>query len=226
MSLPSQKYIAVIPARKNSKRLPHKNTLPMGGKPLVMYSIDYARKHQHIFTKIIVTTDDEAVMKLAREAGIEVVLRPDDLASDTATTVSALKHALENISESFDAVVLLQPTNPFRKANLLTNAIAAFENSQRDSLLTVSHLHKKYGTVVSGVYHPENYKIGQRSQDLQARYFENGLLYITQKKLIFSDKMLGKNPLAFPTDYAEAEVDIDTPDDLKLAEFYAQTFTP
>ncbi|MDT8414106.1 MAG: acylneuraminate cytidylyltransferase family protein [Flavobacteriaceae bacterium] len=226
MSLSSQKYIAIIPARKNSKRLPHKNTMLLGGKALVMHSIDFALKHQHIFTKIIVTTDDEAVMKLARKNDIEVVVRPDDLASDTATTVSALKHALANVSESFDAVVLLQPTNPFRKANLLTNAIAAFETNGKDSLLTVSSLHKKFGTIKAGVYHPENYKIGQRSQDLESLYFENGLLYITQKALIFSDKMLGENPLTLITDYPEAHIDIDTADDFKLAEFYAQTFVP
>ncbi|MBU2527443.1 MAG: acylneuraminate cytidylyltransferase family protein [Bacteroidetes bacterium] len=226
MSLSSKKYIAVIPARKNSKRLPHKNTLPLGGKALVMHSIDYALKHQHIFAKIIVTTDDEAVMKLARESGIEVIIRPDDLASDTATTASAVKHAIENVTESFDAVVLLQPTNPFRKANLLTNAIAVFENSQNNSLLTVSRLHKKFGAIKAGIYYPENYNIGQRSQDLQPLYFENGLLYITQKALIFSDNILGENPLAFIADYPEAHVDIDTADDMTLAEFYAQTFLP
>lgn len=219
------KYLAVVPARKNSKRLPGKNLRPLNGKALVLHSIDYALSNQNLLREIIVSSDDEAVLDLAAQSGVRPLQRPAALANDTASSVSVLKHVLTQHTSAFDAVILLQPTNPFRKKGLLTEAITLFENQLADSLLTVSPLNKKFGKIENGCYRPVNYQIGQRSQDMEKLYYENGLIYITRSTLIMEDKMLGDNPLTLITDYPEAEIDIDTADDFRLAEWYAQTFT-
>lgn len=223
---PKKKYLAVIVARKHSKRLPGKNLRPLNGKALITHSIDFALENKHFFEKIIVSTDDEEVLIIASQKEVLALQRPDELATDTASSVLVLKHALESsVSDPIDAVVLLQPTNPFRKKQLMAEAIALFENLSAESLLTVSPLRKKFGKISQNIYHPFNYKIGQRSQDMEPLFFENGLLYITAVETIRQLKMLGDRPAVLLTDYPEAEIDIDTLDDFRLAEYYAQTFT-
>lgn len=221
---PKKKYLAVIVARKHSKRLPGKNLRPLSGKALVTHSIDFALENKHLFQHIIVSSDDEEVLKIASQKEVLALRRSNELATDTATSVSVLKHALDSVSDPIDAVVLLQPTNPFRKKLLIAEAIALFENISAESLLTVSPLRKKFGKIAQNIYRPLNYKIGQRSQDMEPLFFENGLLYITASALINKLNMLGDTPAVLVTDYPEAEIDIDTLEDFKLAEYFAQNF--
>lgn len=222
---PKKKYLAVIVARKHSKRLSGKNLRPLNGKALITHSIDFALENKRFFEKIMISTDDEDVQKIASQKGVIALQRPAELATDTASSVSVLKHALASVSDPIDAVVLLQPTNPFRKKQLMAEAIELFENLLAESLLTVSPLRKKFGKISQNHYQPLNYQIGQRSQDMEPLFFENGLLYITSSHLVNNNKMLCDYPTALITDYPEAEIDIDTLDDFRLAEYYAQTFS-
>lgn len=221
---PKKKYLAVIVARKHSKRLPGKNLRLLNDKTLVAHSIDFALRNQQLFEQIIVSSDDEEVLKIALQKSVLPLRRPAELATDTANSVSVLKHALERVKKPVDAVVLLQPTNPFRKKNLIEQAIGLYESSSSESLLTVSPLRKKFGKIVQNRYQPSNYQIGQRSQDLEPLYFENGLLYITSAECVKQNKMLDNSPAVLLTDYLEAEIDIDTLEDFQMAEYFAQNF--
>ena len=88
------KTLCIIPARGGSKRLPHKNILPVAGKPLLAYSVEHAVRST-LVDKTVVSTDDEAIASVAKEYGAEVIERPLELASDTATSESALLHTLD-----------------------------------------------------------------------------------------------------------------------------------
>jgi len=211
------KTIAIIPARGGSKRLPNKNLLQLEGIPLLVHSINYAKTNN--INKVIVTTDDLKIKKIALKNGAKVVDRPKELSGDSATTVAAMKHVLKNIKETFDNVILLQPTNPLRPKRLLEEAYQKFMDGKYDSLMTVTRNEQKLGKIINNKFEPFNYKMGQRSQDLEPLYYENGLLYITKASLILENKILGENNFPFVVNHPFAKVDIDTKEDLEYAEY-------
>lgn len=213
------KAIAIIPARGGSKRLPNKNSLFLGGIPLIAHSILFAQKNSAILDEIYVSTDDEKIKKTALEYGAKVIDRPLSLSGDFEPTVTAIQHVLDTISFTPLHVIVLQPTNPLRPENLLHDAFEAYENSSSDSLFTVSRNHQKLGKIINHSFIPFNYAIGQRSQDLEPLYFENGLLYITQTKLIREGKIFSENSLPYEVNHIFTTVDIDTQDDLDYATY-------
>lgn len=223
------KTIAVIPARGGSKRLPNKNILLLGGIPLIAHSILYAQRNSSIIDAIYVSTDDEAIKKIALEYGAQIIDRPEELSGDLEPTVTALRHVLETLDFEVENVVLLQATNPLRDDKLLKEAYEIFQNGNYDSLFTVSRNDQKLGKIEKNRFIPFNYEIGQRSQDLEPLYFENGLLYITKASLILpldcargDSKIISKNAYPFEVNSVFATVDIDTQEDLEHAEYLFQ----
>jgi len=211
--------IVIIPARGGSKRLPSKNLLHLGGVPLIVHSIRYAKANKNLIDRIYVTTDDPQLRMIALTEEIEVIDRPLELSGDNSSTVSALKHVLENIDEEVENVILLQPTNPLRPENLLIEAFHKFKFGKYDSLMTVTRSYQKLGKIQKGRFFPLNYNMGQRTQDLEPLYFENGLLYITKASFIMDEKISGENNFSFIVDHAYADVDIDFRVDFNYAEF-------
>lgn len=217
------KTIAIIPARGGSKRIPEKNIQNLGDLPLIAHSIIYAKENKAIIDEVYVSTDDEEIKKAALQFGAKVIDRPKSISGDLEPTVSALKHVLENISsEDIENIILLQPTNPLRPIDLIEEAFNKFQTEKKDSLFTVSRNYHKLGKIIEGKFHPFNYSIGQRSQDLEPLYFENGLLYITKASLILDNIIISKNALPFEVNHIFAQVDIDTPDDLDYARYLYQ----
>lgn len=213
--------IVIIPARGGSKRLPGKNLKELDGLPLIVHSILYA-KASFNSRDIYVTTDDNGIKTCALSYGIHVIDRPEALSGDENTTVSALKHVLETISTPVDNVILLQPTNPLRPEKLLQECLHFYEENNVESLFTVSPLDLKFGRIEYGAFVPENYIFGQRSQDMEKRYFENGLLYITKATLIAKDTIITENATPYIVDHPFGKVDIDTLDDFLYAAFLLQ----
>lgn len=213
------KTIAIIPARGGSKRLPHKNTLLLGNYPLLVHSILFAQANSEIIDEIYVSTDDTTIKEIAIQFGAKVIDRPEAISGDFEPTVSALKHVLDSIEEQIENVILLQPTNPLRPKNLLKECFAKFKETNSDSLFTVSQNHHKLGKIQNNKFQPFNYEIGQRSQDLEPLYFENGLLYITKAKTILEDKIISENAFPYIVNHIFASVDIDTKQDFDYAAY-------
>ena len=214
------KNIAIIPARGGSKRIPEKNIKLFAGLPLLAHSILYAQQNETLIDEIYVSTDIIEIKKIAIHYGAKVIDRPEHLSGDLEPTITALKHVLESIDCSdVESVVLLQPTNPLRPQDLLKQAFEIYNNSNCDSLFTVSRNYQKFGKITANKYHPFNYTIGQRSQDLEPLYFENGLLYITKADLILKDIIISENAYPLEVDHVFAKVDIDTFEDLDYADF-------
>jgi N-acylneuraminate cytidylyltransferase len=213
------KNIAIIPARGGSKRLPNKNILNLGGLPLLVHSIKYAQVNNSIIDAVYVSTNDEKIKEVALQYGAQVIDRPDTISGDLEPTITSLQHALSILGSAIENVILLQPTNPLRPENLLKECIEKFENTNCDSLFTVSSNHHKLGKIVSENFIPFNYEIGQRSQDLDPLYFENGLLYIIKASCIIKGNIISENALPIVVDHVFSKVDIDTQEDLEYSEY-------
>jgi len=177
MNIVNLNYHIIIPARGGSKRFPKKNIHLLDGIPLISHSIKFALEtfpHKNIW----VNTDDHEIAKIGLSFGVNVTMRPDNLGSDTASTADVLYYQQEIFDSkqiNCEAMILLQVTNPLRPRKLILDAILAFEKNKRTSLATFTKLNRKFGKIKSGYYFPENYIPGQRMQDIEPEYFENGL---------------------------------------------------
>ena len=212
------KTIAIIPARGGSKRLPGKNIKLLGEIPLIAHSILYAKEHDFI-DAVYVSTDDVTIKEIALQYGAIVIDRPQEISGDLEPTVSALKHVLESIDGAVENVILLQATNPLRPDNLLQEAFTIFQEQQFDSLFTVSRSHHKLGKITNHKFMPYNYEVGQRSQDLEPLYYENGLLYITKASIILQNEIITKDAFPLEVNHPFANVDIDTQEDFDYAAY-------
>ncbi|MGV6845011.1 MAG: acylneuraminate cytidylyltransferase family protein [Lutibacter sp.] len=211
------KTLAIIPARGGSKRFPNKNIHNFNGVPLITHSINYAKANK--IENIIVSTDNDEIEKIAIQYGVKVSKRPMELATDYSPTIDTLKYTLKEINKSFDFVILLQPTNPLRPKSLLNDALKIITEKKGDSLMTVTRSYQKFGKIRNQKFVPFNYKLGQRSQDLEPLYYENGLIYISTPNLILSNKIIGENHIPLIVDHPYAKVDIDTKEDLAFAQY-------
>lgn len=213
---------ALIPARAQSNRFPGKNLTSFNDMPLIVHSIKYALAQQEI-DRVIVSTDCTEIKSISLEFGAEVLDRPKELATDLSPTIATMQHALEQLGDEVEYLVLLQPTNPLRPRELFSEAIELMKKNNQKSLFTVSPLHKKIGHIEQSKFTPLNYSPGMRSQDLRPSYYENGLLYITHRDLIKEGIIFDQNSFAMIVDHPFGQVDIDNPDDLRYAEFIFNT---
>ncbi len=216
-------FLAIIPARGGSKRLPRKNLLDLCGKPLIAWSIEAALKSKYI-SKVIVSSDDEEILNIAKEYKADFIKRPDELASDTATTFDALKHTLKNVGK-YDYVVLLQPTSPLRTEKHIDEAIELLKEKNADAIISVCEMEHSplWSNTLDENLDMSNFSrdevLNKRSQDLPKYYRLNGAIYIckTDKLLQNESFFLKENIYAYKMDKKDS-VDIDEEIDFKFAE--------
>lgn len=220
------RFVTIIPARGGSKRFPGKNIYNFIGKPLIAHSIDYSKECDKI-RGTYVSTDDEQIKRISLQYGAEVIDRPVELGSDYATSADVMKNAAVQLLDhgiDFDYAILLQATNPLRPLNLLYEAIDIIERTNVDSLMTVNRSELKLGKIINKKFLPWNYHYGQRSQDMEPLYYENGLLYISSKELLLNGKIRSVDTYPMIVDHIFGEVDIDTKEDMEYAEFIARRY--
>lgn len=221
------KILALIPARGGSKRLPGKNIRTLGGKPLIVWSIDVVKGMQDI-CDILISTDDSAIADVARATGALVPwLRPAEFATDTASSVDVALHALdwyEKEKGAVDGLLLLQPTSPFRRRETIEYGIGLFRRYNYLPVVGVSaaESHPMWCFKVDGAtmkpFIPDG-GLHLRSQDLPPAYVVNGAFYLLtpgylrQYHSFFSENMV---PLIISR--PEECVDIDTELDWREAE--------
>ena len=220
------KYITIIPARGGSKRFPGKNIHSFLGVPLIAHSIRNSLQC-NLVSHTYVSTDDEQIKKVSKDFGAEIIDRPAELGGDYISSAEVMQNTVQMLIRQgveFDYVLLLQATNPLRPRDLLSKAIACIENTKADSLMTVSRSELKLGKIVDNHFRPWNYQYGQRSQDLEPLYYENGLLYISSKELLLQGKIISENMYPMIVNHIYGEVDIDTYEDMEYAEFIAKRY--
>lgn len=181
--------LAVIPARGGSKGLPGKNIRLLAGIPLITHTIRAAQEAKTI-GRIIVSTDDEAIAEIARDAGAEVpFIRPAHLSDDKASGVNVCLHALAHANNSLDyhpeLVIFLQPTSPLRASTDIDAAVKLLQDSGADSVLSVKTVTeypqwmKKMDAEQRISPLLEQLEIKTNRQDLEKSYILNGAIYLS-----------------------------------------------
>ena len=195
--------LGIIPARGGSKGIPRKNIKMIAGKPLIAWTIEAAKKSK-LMDRFVVSTEDPEVAAISREYGAEVVDRPKELATDEATTISALQHVLSLIKA--DTVVLLQPTSPVRETDLIDICIKRFKERDVDNLGT-GFICKfmEYGSYTA------------RRQELKGFFYDDGNVYVVKADLIKNGKMFGNKVERFETT-KEQNIEIDDEFEFWMAE--------
>ena len=218
-------YLAVITARGGSKGIPGKNIKPLGGKPLILYTVDAARK---VFAddRICVSTDSQEIKEVVESSGLKVPsLRPSHLATDNSSMEDVLKHVINegiNNGLTFDAVLLLQPTSPFRNEEHIRSAIVEFEKHPESLLVSVSKAKENpYYTLMEEddlgclkQSKPSNYS---RRQDCPNVYNLNGAIYVFSVDQFKKQGLKSMKKTKYLMNHMSS-VDIDDMDDWFLAE--------
>jgi CMP-N,N'-diacetyllegionaminic acid synthase len=228
-----KKILGVVPARGGSKGVPRKNLKPLGGFPLLQHIIRTAEQSKYI-NRLILSTEDDEIAEAGKEIGIEVPFkRPAELATDNATGIAVIKHALkhfDSMGERFDGVISLQATNPLMKTETIDRAIALWLETGCDSVTAVAQLTKGHpyitkrlsdnGRIENFCEIPANAKMHRR-QAREKVYYLTGALYLRSRELIEAENMdshyLGLDSRAIVVSELES-IDIDTPFDFELAE--------
>lgn len=226
--LNKKKFLAIIPARGGSKRLPRKNILELCGKPLIAWSIEAGQKSKYI-DKVVVSSDDGEILDIAKKFEADVLRRPNNLATDTSTTFDVIKHILDNI-EGFDYIVLLQPTSPLRDENHIDMAIKLLQDKNADAVISVSETDHNplWSNTLDDSLSMKNFLkdevLNKRSQDLAKYYRLNGSIYICETKKLLSEKslFLKENIYAYKMN-RQSSIDVDEEIDLKIAETFMMT---
>jgi CMP-N,N'-diacetyllegionaminic acid synthase len=219
--------IAVIPARGGSKGIPRKNIVPFAGKPLICYTIEAALRSRYL-KRVIVSTDDADIAKVAKDCGAEVpFLRPPNLSQDDTPSVSVLKHAVNIIEESQGSlcnfVVLLQPTSPLRNEKYIDLTVEKMLETGADSVITVCEVrHHPFWTFVANEDRLHsllpNCDKSSRRQELPQTYSPNGAVYLVKRGVLFNENTVFGKDLRGIIMPSEESIDIDDYYDLFLGE--------
>ena len=235
---PEAPAIAVIIGRAGSKGLPGKNAMHIAGKPMIAHSIDCALEAESV-RRVIVSTDGEAIASAARACGVEVVMRPPRLASDTATIDSAVRHAVEHCNGgSEESIVVIPyanvPVRPRKPRNLIDRAVETLITSGADSVQSYCDVGKHHPQWMNRlddagrVVPYENSRVYRR-QDLPKLFIpDGGVIAVTRRSLFTIDPaephaFLGRDRRGIITQPGEV-IDVDSEIDARVAEaILAQT---
>lgn len=221
--------LGIIPARGGSKGVIGKNQKKLSGKPLIQYTIEAALKSN--LSEVIVSTDDKNIASISVNLGVNVpFIRPSEFASDTAQSIDVAIHALKFMQEkndkNYDAVMLLQPTTPFRSTDDINNAIKLLsQHKDADSIISVvdveGHHPARMKYIKDGILidPPFCEKVeNQNRQELDKMYIRNGAVYLTKSNVILNRSYKGSKCLALLMPNSRS-INIDTENDFKLAEW-------
>jgi N-acylneuraminate cytidylyltransferase/CMP-N,N'-diacetyllegionaminic acid synthase len=187
-----RRVLAIVPARRGSKGLPLKNVRPLGGKPLLAWPIGAARASRYV-DRVIISTDCPDFASAAVEAGADApFLRPAELAGDTAPSAACIAHAIDTLAEagdSYDYLVLLEPTSPLTEGEDVDAALEALEEARdrADSIVGVTALHSAHPAFAvrlgaDGLLRPaaaSSFGSLPRRQDVEPLYALDGSLYVS-----------------------------------------------
>lgn len=223
------KVLGIIPARGGSKGVPRKNIRLLAGKSLLAYSVESSLAAKRL-DHVILSTDDIEIAETGRSLGVDVpFIRPAELSDDKVPTFPVVVHAVRYMADlgmHFDAVCLLQPTNPFRTAKDIDACIELLETTGADSVVSVLRVPHQYNpkwvywqndrgemTLSTGESSPV-----ARRQDLPPAFHRDGTIYVTRRSVLDEyGNLYGERVQGYELVPARS-VNIDTIDDWELAE--------
>lgn len=220
--------LAIIPARGGSKEILRKNIREVGGRPLIGWTIEEAKKSRYI-DRLILSSDDAEIIGIAKSLGCEApFVRPASLSQDDTPGIDPVLHALEELPD-YDIAILLQATSPLRNVSDIDGCIEYLIDEQANVCVSVTlaqqNPHWMYTLTGNGIIHPllPNLKTVSRRQDLPEAYILNGAIFIafrnwlTKHKSFLADETLG---YVMP---ADRSLDIDSNLDLEIMNLRTST---
>jgi CMP-N,N'-diacetyllegionaminic acid synthase len=223
------RVLGIVPARSGSKGVPGKNIRLLCGKPLLQYTAEAAQAAR-LLSRVILSTDSEEIANVGESCGLDVpFLRPAELAEDETPMLPVVQHAvrwMENQGERFDAICLLQPTNPMRRAEHIDDCIRLLEKTEADAVVTILPVPAEHNP--HWVYFPNesgllNLSTGEaapipRRQELPVAYHREGSVYVTRRDVLMDGNTFYGERLAGYLINSESSVNIDLPQDWTRAE--------
>lgn len=222
-----EKVLAIIPARGGSKGVPRKNVRTVGDRPLIAWTINSALSARTI-DKAILSSDDPEIIDVARQWGCDTpFVRPAELASDTASMLDVVHHAVDICGTGFKWIVLLQPTSPLRSAEDIDATVTLCQRAGAPAAVTVTPADKSpfwmYFRGDTGLMTPvmdDERNLKYRRQDLPTAYALNGAVYVARR-----DWLKGRTSFISPETIChvmprERSVDVDSEHDLSLLKAY------
>ncbi|MGQ0526456.1 MAG: acylneuraminate cytidylyltransferase family protein [Alphaproteobacteria bacterium] len=226
--------LCMINARGGSRGVPRKNIKTLSGKPLIHYAIDTAKQVSEI-NRIVVSTEDEEIAEIAREAGADVpFMRPHELATDAALQIDTIMYTLERLQNvnpgvTYDRVVLLQPTVPLRKAEDVSGCIQLHKDTNADTVISVVEVGGRHPEILykkskNNALQPylETSQAGINRQNLDKLYWRTGGVYVIRSALLLEErKIYGADIKGYEVG-EDSAFNIDSPFDWELAEAWAK----
>jgi len=223
--------VGVVPARGGSRGIPRKNITSLAGRPLLAYTADAVRASKRLL-RCILSTDDVEIAKVGRECGLDVpFMRPAVLATDTAPSIDVMIDVAQRLCDAGsrpDVLVLLQPTTPLRAGEDIDGALDLLERTGADSVVTVAPVPSDHATEWQLTFGEDGAltladgrpvrHIVSRRQLLRKTHYRNGAVYAVRLDTLLGQRSLyGERCLGYVMP-AHRSVNIDSPDDLELAE--------
>jgi len=215
--------LAVIPARGGSKRLPNKNIIDLAGKPMIAWSIEAGLGSEYI-DKVVVSSDSHEILKIAKDYGASITIRPSEIATDSATTIDVIKYTLKKINGKFDYIILLQPTSPLRISKHIDEAFELLKEKNSDAIVSVCEA--EHSPLWANTLPKNDSMVGfinkdiinKGSQDLESYFRLNGAIYICKIEKLMEENsfFLREKIFAYKMD-RESSVDVDNYTDLSFA---------
>jgi CMP-N-acetylneuraminic acid synthetase len=223
------KILGLIPARGGSKGVPRKNVRLLNGKPLLVYTAEAALKAKKL-ARVVLSTEDEEIARIGENCGLDVpFMRPPALARDDTPTLPVIFYTLtrlQELGENYDAVCLLQPTNPLRRAEDIDGCAETFEKTGADSVVSVRPVPAEYNP--KWIYWSDasgNLKLAggdqepiARRQDLPPAFHRDGSIYVTRSGVILERRSLYGDRIRSYVMPPEFSVNIDTEQDWEKLE--------
>lgn len=219
---------ALIPARGGSVRIPKKNIVDLAGVPLVTWSITAAFSAVYV-DNVVVSSDDDMILDLARDLDAEVIKRPAELASDDSNDFDVVNHYLEKLSDDPELIVYLRPTTPLRRVAWIDDAIVMFKNIREASGLRSIHkmsesaakcFYLRPGGILEGMDSSRDVDLSnQPNHFYEPTYQPNGAVDIIGPRLVRQGALFGDNCYGYLTPWT---IEIDTLTDLAYARFLAE----
>lgn len=222
------KVLGLITARGGSKGVPRKNIRLLCGKPLLAYTAETSLESSKL-TRVVLSTEDDEIAEIGKRYGLEVpFMRPSELAEDKTPTLPVVQYTLQKLEENgdkFDAVCLLQPTNPLRRTIDIDNCIERLERSDADSVISVLPVPAEYnpkwvywengdGSIILSTGETEPVS---RRQDLPTAYHRDGTVYVTRTNIINQGSLYGSKINGYEIE-PEYSANIDTEEDWRAVE--------
>jgi len=223
--------LAVVPARGGSQRVPRKNLARLGGRTLVRRALDTALLAA-CFDTVVLSSDDDEILREAEGSGAVALRRPADLATATSTTLEAVRHALGELdpsAERFEAVAVVQATSPFTAPEDLAGAVELLVRSGSESVVSVVRVEAALHPLKLKTLGPEGRLLPYLADDAMARsqtlpplWVRNGSVYLSRRDVIERGLMLSESDTRGYEMPAGRSFDVDTPRDLAFARFLVE----